>query len=182
MVEDYVKTENKGRTKTYAPVFFGSRLFAEPQLKFSVYYKEFLALYFASDHFAHFIWGASKPVIVLTDNKSLTQFFQSKSIPPSVWNFLDRVLAFNIVIAHIPGKVNHAANFLSRMQTDPNASVSLKLTDKISVREIYIDSTAKVPDASLNSIENIQEVFPEPNIMTDELRKQLEFPGLLETN
>ena len=180
MVEDYVNTENKGKTKTYAPVSFGSRLFNEPQLKFSIYYKEFLALYFALDHFAHFIWGASKPVIVLTDNRSLTSFFQSKSIPPSVWNFLDRVLAFNIVIAHIPGKANYAADFLSRMQTDPNASLSLRLTDKIPVREIHIDSTAKLPDASLNSIE-IKEAFSDQVVMTNEIRQQLESLGLLET-
>ena len=128
------------------------------------------------------IWGATKPVIVLTDNRSLTQFFQSKSIPPSVWNFLDRVLAFNIVIAHIPGKANHAADFLSRMQTDPNASLSLRLTDKIPVREIHIDSTAKVPDASLNSVEEIQEAFPEQMQMTNELRQQLESVGLLEAS
>ena len=180
MVEDYVNTENKGKTKTYAPVSFGSRLFNEPQLKFSIYYKEFLALYFALDHFAHFIWGASKPVIVLTDNRSLTSFFQLKSIPPSVWNFLDRVLAFNIVKAHIPGKANHAADFLSRMQTDPNASLSLRLTDKIPVREIHIDSTAKLPDASLNSIE-IKEAFSDQVVMTNEIRQQLESLGLLET-
>ena len=51
MVEDYVKTDNKGEMKTYAPVSFGSRLFNTAQLKFSIYYKEFLALYFALDHF-----------------------------------------------------------------------------------------------------------------------------------
>ena len=44
MVEDYIKTDNKGGIKTYAPVPFGSRLFNPAQLKFSIYYKEFLAL------------------------------------------------------------------------------------------------------------------------------------------
>ena len=84
MIEDYL-IDQKGKTKkTYAPVSFGSRLFTTTQLKFSVYYKEFLALYFALDHFAHFIWGATKPVLVLTDDRSLTQFFQSKSIHPSL--------------------------------------------------------------------------------------------------
>ena len=117
MTEDYVKTENKGSIKTYAPVSFQSRVFTEPQLKFSIYYKEFLALYFALDHYAHLIWGASKPVIVLTDNRSVTQFYQSKSITPTAWIFLDRVLAFNIIRAHTPGKTYHAAGFLSRMQT-----------------------------------------------------------------
>ena len=115
MSEDFVKTDNKDEMKTYAPVSFGSRLFNTAQLKFSIYYKEFLALYFALDHFSHFIWGSSKPLIILTDNRSLTQFFQAKTIPPSVWNFLDRVMAFNIIIAHILGKANYAADFFSRM-------------------------------------------------------------------
>ena len=78
MIEDYLM-DQKGKTEqTYAPVSFGPRVFTTTQLKFSVYYKEFLALYFALDHFAHFIWGATKPVLVLTDNRSLTQFFSVK--------------------------------------------------------------------------------------------------------
>ena len=123
MVEDYLLDQKGKDKKIYAPVSFGSRLFNNTQLKFSVYYKEFLALYFALDHFAHFIWGSTKPVLTLTDNRSLTQFFQSKSIHPSLWNCLDRVLSFNILLAHIPGRANSAADFLSRMQTDPNLSL-----------------------------------------------------------
>ena len=44
----------------------------------SIYCKKFLALYFALEYFSHFIWGAEKPVIVLTDNESLTSFFSIK--------------------------------------------------------------------------------------------------------
>ena len=174
MVEDYVKNEKNEEVKTYTPVSFGSRLFNTAQLKFSIYYREFLALYFALDHFSHYIWGSAKPVIVLTDNRSLTQFFQAKTIPPSVWNFLDRVLSFNI-IAHILGTANYAANFLSRMQTDPSASLSLKLTDKIPVREIYIDSTAQIPDASLNLI---AEAFSEREQVDEALIANLQRLGL----
>ena len=68
-------------------------------------------MYLALDHFSYFIWGTNKPVLILADDRSLTYFFQSKSIPPSLWNFLDRVLAFNIAIAHIPGKANYTADF-----------------------------------------------------------------------
>ena len=89
-------------------------------------------------------------VIILTDNKSLTQFFQSKVIPPSLWNCLDRILAFNIVIAHIPGRANYAADFLSRMENDKSATMSLKLTDRIPVKEIEIDTEAQNPDVELN--------------------------------
>ena len=148
MVEDYVN--ETGKKRKHAPVSFGSHLFNATQLKFSIYYKEFLALYYALDYFSHYIWGSSKQVIILTDNKSLTQFFQSKVIPPSLWNCLDRILAFNIVIAHIPGRANYAADFLSRMENDKSATVSLKLTDRIPVKEIEIDTEAQNPDAELN--------------------------------
>ena len=55
MVEDYLDENNKKETKRYAPVTFGSQAFTIPQLKYSIYYKEFLALFFALEHFAHFI-------------------------------------------------------------------------------------------------------------------------------
>ena len=157
MIEDYL-IDQKGKTKkTYAPVSFGSRLFTTTQLKFSVFYNEFLALCFALDHFANFIWGATKPVLVLTDNRSLAQFFQSKSIHPSLWNCLDRVLSFNILLAHIPGKANSAADFLSRMQKYPNLTLQKKLTDLVPVRDIEIETEAKAPNVSLS---NISEVAP----------------------
>ena len=159
MVEDYLDENNKKETKKYAPVSFGSQVFTIPQLKYSIYYKKFLALYFALEHFAHFIWESTHPVVVLTDNRSLTKFFQSKTIPPSLWNCLDRVLSFNLVIAHIPGKANYAADFLSRVEADRTSTVSLKLNEKIPVRDFEINTEAKIPNAELNSIECVDEFF-----------------------
>ena len=185
MIEDYVKTPNKKDRKTYAPVAFGSRLFNIAQLKFSTYYKEFLGLYFALDHFSHFIWGTEKPVIVLTDNKSLTQFFQAKTIPPSLWNCLDRLLSYNLVIAHIPGRANYAADFLSRVQSDLSTTIELKLTDRIPVREIEVQTIAKTPDASLSSIDSIDRMFDQQttnknDIFIHQLREQGVSDDLLE--
>ena len=137
----------------------------------STYCKEFLALYFALEHFSHFIWGAEKSVIVLTDNKSLTSFFQSKSLHPSLWNFMDRVIAYNIVLAHIPGKANAAADFLSRMQTDPNESLELQLVDSIPMKQIEIDMKAKTPDASMLAIESVQDVEAKPTVPKDLIEK-----------
>ena len=146
MIEDYLIYQKVKTKKIYAPLSFGSRLFTTTQLKLSVYYKEFLALYFALDHFAHIIWGATKPVLVLTDKRSLTQFFQSKIIHPSLWNCLHRVLSFNILFAHIPVKANTAADFLSRIQTDPNSTLQIKLRDHVPVREIEKETEAKAPN------------------------------------
>ena len=55
MVEDYVNETGKKEKKTCAPVSFGSHLFNATQLKLSIYYKEFLALYYALDYFSHYI-------------------------------------------------------------------------------------------------------------------------------
>ena len=67
---------------------------------------------------------------------------------------MDRVVAYNIVLAHIPGKANAAADFLSRMQTDSSASLELQLVDSIPIKQIEIDMKAKTPDASMLMIES----------------------------
>ena len=72
MIEDYITDQCGNTFKTYVPVSFGSKIFTPTDLKLSIYAKEFLAVHFAFDTFAHILWGSSKPVLVLTDNKSLT--------------------------------------------------------------------------------------------------------------
>ena len=122
MIDD--KRDQKIQSKkTYAPVAFESKIFSPAQLKTSLYSKEILAIYMAFLEFAHILWEASKPTIVLTDKKSVTRFFQTKAILPSLWNACGYVLQFNFKIAHIAGSVNTAADFLSRLE--------LKVTEKI---------------------------------------------------
>ena len=128
----------------------------------STYCKEFLALYFALEYFSHFIWGAEKPVIVLTDNKSLTSFFQSKSLHSALWNFMYRLIAYNIVLALIPGRANAAADFLSTIQIDPSQSLEIQPLDLIPMKQIDIDMKAKTPDASTPSIERSETQEREP--------------------
>ena len=69
---------------------------------------------------------------------------------------LGPILLFNILIAHIPGKANSAADFLSRMQTDPNLTLQTKPTDHVSVRETEIETRAKAPNLSLSTISEIE--------------------------
>ena len=171
MFEDYLEQKDGKKKQAYAPVSYGSQLFNASQLKMSTYCKEFPALYFALEYFSHFIWGAEKPVIILTDNKSLTSFFQSKLLHPALWNFMDRVIAYNIVLAHIPGRGNAAADFLSRMQTNPTQSLELQLHDSNPMKEIEIDLKAKTPDASMLAIESDQpkQVEPQSHILSEDI-------------
>ena len=116
MIEDNPDQKIQSKRKTYAPVAFGSKIFSPAQLKMSIYSKVFLAIYMAFLEFAQILWEATKPTIVLTDNKSVTRLFQTKAIPPSLWNACDYVLLqFNFKKAHITGSVNTAVDFVSRL-------------------------------------------------------------------
>ena len=83
-IEDNPDQKIQWKRKTYAPVAFGSKVLSPAHLKMSICSKEFLAIYMAFLEFAQILWEATKPTIVLTDNKSVTRFFQTKAIPPSL--------------------------------------------------------------------------------------------------
>ena len=117
----------------------GSKTFTPSQLKMSIYAKEFVAIYYAFKEFGHIFWGTPQPVIILTDNKSVTKFFQTKIIPPPLWNACDFVIHFNFVIAHIPGKNNTAADYLSRMEMDPTEKLVLKIREDVETRPIEVN-------------------------------------------
>ena len=111
-----VYTAKDGATlKSYAPVAFGSHRFTEGQMSLTMYAKDFLAMHFGFNEFAHFLWAVKKPIFVMTYNKALTRFFQSKHIPLKLWNYCDQVLQFDSVLAHVPGTETSAADYLSRL-------------------------------------------------------------------
>ena len=94
---------------------------------------------------------------------------------------MDRVINYNIVLAHIFGRVNAAADFLSRMQTDPSQSSKLQLLDSIPLKQIDIDMRAERPDASILSLESsssLNETKPPP--IPQDLMAQLQANGELQ--
>ena len=97
----------------------------------SIYSEKFLIFYMAFLEFAHILWEASKPTIVLRDNKSVTRFFQTKHNPPSLWNACDYVLQFNFILAHIAGSVNTAADFLSQLVLKVMEKIRLKVREDV---------------------------------------------------
>ena len=152
MIEDYITDQSGSTFKTCVPVSFGSKIFTPTYLKVSIYAKEFLAIHFAFDTFAHILWGSSKPVLVLTDNKSLTRFFQAKTIPSSLWTCVDHVLNFNFVLGHIPGKANAAADYLSRIHLQPHTKLELRFNSKLPVADVHLNMGMQVSDNTLNSL------------------------------
>ena len=139
LIEDDPNQKYTSARKTYAPIAYGSKTYSPSQIKMSVYAKEFLAIYMAFKEFTHIIWGATKPVIIMTDSISVTRFFQTKMIPPLLWNACEFVLQFNFTIAHIPRKMNTAADFLSRLEMDPNEKIILKIREDIPTKPIEVN-------------------------------------------
>ena len=94
----------------------------------------------AFKEFGHIFWGTAKPVVIMTDSKSLTRFFQTKMIPPPLGNACNIVLQFNFTHPHIPGNMNTAVDFLSRLEVDPYEKVILKIREDIPLKPIEVNT------------------------------------------
>ena len=133
------------------PWHSAQKFFSPAQLKMFIYSKEFPAIYMAFLEFAHILWEATKPTIVLTANKSVTRFFQTKAIPPALWNACDYVLQFNFKTAHIAGSVNTAADFLSRLELKVTEKIRLKIREDIHTTPFEVTtSSSDVADEKQN--------------------------------
>ena len=84
MIEENDEQKLPSKRKTFASVAFGSRALSPAQLKMSIYCKDLFAKYQAFLEFSHIFWETTIPTIVLTDNRSVTRFFQTKTTPPAL--------------------------------------------------------------------------------------------------
>ena len=142
MIEDYPDQKIQSKWKTYAPVAFGSKYFSPAQLKMSIYSEEILAIYMAFLEFALILWEATKPTIVLTDNKSFTRFLHTKAIPPALWIACDYVFQFNFKIARIASSFNTVADFFSRLELKVTEKICLKIRDDIQTTPIEVTTSS----------------------------------------
>ena len=151
MIEDDPNQKLQSRRKAYAPIAFGSKTLNASQLKMSICAKEFLTIYFAFTEFIHQLWRSDFPVIVLTDNRSVTRFFQTKIISPPLWNACDYILQYNFVIAHVAGAMNTAADFLSRAEVNPTKKLKLNIRNEVTTKaiEVNIQSTGVTEEEPL---------------------------------
>ena len=111
LIEDDPNQKYTSTRKTYAPIAYGSKTFSPSQIKMSIYAKEFLAIYMAFKDFGHKFWGATKPVIIMTDSKSVSRFFQTKMIPPPLWNACDFAFTIYFYYCTYSRKNEHCSRF-----------------------------------------------------------------------
>ena len=77
-------------------------------------------------------------MIVLTYNKSVTRFFQTKAVPPSLWNAWEYVVQFNFKIGHNAGTVHRAADLISRLELKVTEKISLKIREDVQTMPIEV--------------------------------------------
>ena len=90
----------------------------------------------------HIFWETSKPTIVLTDNKSVTRFFETKAIPPSLWNACDYVPQLNFKKAHIAGSVNAAPYCFSRLELKVTEKIHLKVWEDVQTTPLEVSTAS----------------------------------------
>ena len=115
--------------------------------------KYFLTIYRAFLEFEHILWEATKPTIVLTDNKSARRFFQTKAIPQALWIACDYVIQFNLKTVHITGPINTAVDLRSRIELNVKENWPLKTREDI-------QTTPNEVTASFSDVADEEQFFP----------------------
>ena len=81
-IEDH-STTNDTPYEAYAQVAFDPTRFTADQMSMTMYAEKILAMHFTFDEFGLVQWGSQKPIVVKTDKKASTGFFQAKDFSPS---------------------------------------------------------------------------------------------------
>ena len=139
MIEEDKDKKLKSKKNIFAPVAFGSKVFYPAQIKMPIYCKEFLAMYHAFLEYSQILWETNLPTLVMTDIRSVTRFFQTKAIPPTLWNACDYVLQINFPIMHLASTQKTAADFSSRIDLNLEEKVELKIENDITIRPIQVN-------------------------------------------
>ena len=79
-------------------------------------------------------------MIFMTDSKSVTRFFQTKLMPPPLWNACDFVVQYSFTIAHISGKRNTAADFWSRLEMDSSRRKIRETREDVATKTIEVNN------------------------------------------
>ena len=140
------------------PIAYASRSMTNAESRYAQIEKEALAATWACEKFATYIQG--KTITLETDHKPLVPLLSHKhldSLPPRVVRFRLRLMRFDYIIKHVPGKSLHTADTLSRAPLKVTADSDELL--EIQEVEFYIStviSTLPVSDTRLSTIAEAQ--------------------------
>ena len=126
------------------------------------------------------LWGiAKKPVVVFTDNKALSSFLQCPTLPASLCKYVDRLLQFRFVPAHVSGEDNPVADYLSRMYLNPQLLIELEIGARLPVHEVQVKLKPNIPVEQAIPNEDGAPLTPSPpETPKPEREEEMEMPLL----
>jgi hypothetical protein len=96
------------------PVAFYSRKLTSPEINYTVYDKELLAVIECLKTWRPYLVNSPHVVSIHSDHKNLLHFRRLRHLKPRHARWSEFLSQFNFVITHVPGKLNNVADALSR--------------------------------------------------------------------
>ena len=140
------------------PIAYASRSMTESETHYAQIEKEALASTWACEKFTPYIQG--KTITLETDHKPLVPLLSHKgldSLPPRILRFRLRLMSYDYEIRHVPGKLLHTADALSRAPLknaiSPNELVQV---EEMEFHMSSVTSTLPVSSSRLTSFSQDQ--------------------------
>ncbi|KJE93004.1 hypothetical protein CAOG_08740 [Capsaspora owczarzaki ATCC 30864] len=107
------------------PVAYYSRVFTKPEINYSVYDKELLAILECLREWRHYVCGSGK-ITVWSDHRNLQWFTETRELTAREARWCEMLGEFDLVIKHLEGSKNGAADAMSRSASGAGPKEKLK--------------------------------------------------------
>lgn len=143
------------------PVSFASRSLTQSERNYAQIEKELLAIVYSVQKFHYYLYG-QKSIVVYSDHKPLIPIFKqplSEVSSKRLARLLLKTLAYDLKVQHVPGKLMHIADALSRdfLPCQPNDEVLM--TQVHSVSSVIVTNVEKQYAKETLSDETLQQVI-----------------------
>lgn len=127
-------------TNRERPISFISRLLRKAELNYSTIEKELLSVVWAIESFRHYLYASPIKFLVVTDHKPLEYMLSLKKPGSRLYRFRTKIMEYQFVIQHRPGRLNTVADALSRANgpTENTARVSrIQISNPVTIMELF---------------------------------------------
>ncbi|XP_011270209.1 hypothetical protein CAOG_08609 [Capsaspora owczarzaki ATCC 30864] len=107
------------------PVAYYSRVLTKPEINYSVYDKELLAILECLREWRHYVCGSGK-ITVWSDHRNLQWFTETRELTAREARWCEMLGEFDLVIKHLEGSKNGAADAMSRSASGAGPKEKLK--------------------------------------------------------